>query len=91
MNPPYTRLMFVTRTENKLAGVTVFFRNFGINYIMSSKDILQMVMGFIIVAGLVYYVLKHTGYVEGLEGKTDSNANVTQTTSLPKERKVLNM
>lgn len=58
---------------------------------MSSKDILQMVMGLIIVAGLVYYVLKHTGYVEGLEGKTDSKANETKTTATMKERKVLNM
>jgi large-conductance mechanosensitive channel len=58
---------------------------------MSSKDILQMVMGFIIVAGLVYYVLKHTGYVEGLENNTQSNANETKTTATMKERKVLNM
>lgn len=64
---------------------------------MSSKDILQMVMGLIIVAGLVYYVfkskiplVKHTGYVEGLEDKKTGTSE-TKTASLPKERKVLNM
>ena len=47
-------------------------------------------MGFIIVAGLVYYVVKHTGFVEGLEDKKTGTSE-TKTASLPKERKVLNM
>jgi large-conductance mechanosensitive channel len=71
-------------------GNVVSFRNVGINYIMSFKDILQIVMGFIIVAGLVYYVVKHTGFVEGLEDKKTGTSE-TKTASLPKERKVLNM
>ena len=51
---------------------------------------LQMALAFIIVAGLVYYMLKQTGYVEGLEDKKTGTPNTTTTTTM-KERKVNNM
>ncbi len=44
------------------------------------KDSLHIIAILIVVAGLAYYGLKRTGYIEGLETKESEPANVVKTT-----------
>jgi hypothetical protein len=53
---------------------------------MSAKELLsrvpmQLIALLIVVAGLAYYALKRTGYIEGLETKEPSSPGIEKTTS----------
>ncbi len=45
---------------------------------------MQLIALFIVVAGLAYYALKRTGYIEGMEGASESDPNIIKETGTKK-------
>ncbi len=45
---------------------------------------MQLIAILIVVAGLAYYALKRTGYIEGMEGASESDPNIIKETGTKK-------